>query len=206
MSEVVDTRVDLEFTSSDQQRLDELESVIETWINDAVRVGQALREIRDKRLYRATRQTFEEYCKIDWNMGRHYANRLIASESVTAILEPIGTTPSSEAVARELAPLKDKPEELIEAWQTAVERYGKPTAAQVRFIVNPIAHPIDPDAEEIVDDDEVVEHIDNRTAVVPSWTNDRSDSVAAVTRAVRAAVRAGATTNELYAAYQAGFH
>jgi phage N-6-adenine-methyltransferase len=97
-----------------------------------VAAGQALRRIRDGRLYRESYSTFEDYCKERWQMNRAYANRQIEAASVAKVLDPIGSIPS-EAVARELAPLRGDPEKMAEAWRETIEQHGeKPTAADVR--------------------------------------------------------------------------
>lgn len=48
---------------------------------------------------------------------------------------PIGNIPTSESQARELAPLRDQPDEMQAAWQDASAN-GEPTAAKVREAVN----------------------------------------------------------------------
>jgi hypothetical protein len=78
-------------------------------------------------------------------------NRQIAAAEVTSVIRqhtgngsavPIGTgqvdvpLPSNEAVARELAPLRDDPDALTDAWIDAVHANGDhPTAAQTRAAV-----------------------------------------------------------------------
>lgn len=137
--------------------LEECEAVIERGMASFIEVGNTLLEIRDHRFYLATHNSFNNYCLERWGWGRHYAYRLIASgeviTSMTPILEqmpPLGrgemlvntpeaevvtivnTLPSNEAQAHALAPLKDQPEKMVEAWQEAVtETGGKPTAKAV---------------------------------------------------------------------------
>jgi hypothetical protein len=63
--------------------LDRLEAVIESGIGGAlavlsrgsnfVEVGRALREIRDRRLYKATHRRFQDYCKARWGLDRRRA-------------------------------------------------------------------------------------------------------------------------------------
>jgi hypothetical protein len=81
-------------------RLAELETVIEHGRATFSEVGHALMEIRDSRLYRVTHKTFEDYCRERWDMGRAYANRLIAA-SVQVALAPVGAKPKTERGARE---------------------------------------------------------------------------------------------------------
>jgi hypothetical protein len=81
-------------SGSEKKRLAELE----IQIKDAFyRAGQALKEIRDWRLYRNHYATFEDYCQDKWEIARNYANKLIAASDVVQNLSTIGThTPKSE--------------------------------------------------------------------------------------------------------------
>jgi protein gp37 len=76
-------------------RLRELEIEIEHGLPSFIAVGQALGEIRTRRLYRLTHPTFEDYCRERWDMNKRYANRLIL-----AAKGPIG--PKTEGEARRL--------------------------------------------------------------------------------------------------------
>ena len=116
--------------------LTELEQVIERGLAAFVEVGNALLRIRDDRLYRETHATFEDYCRERWGLSRPHAYRLMDAAATTEALSPIGDTPRSESVARELAPLRSEPDVLREAWVETVERHGpKATAAQTREVV-----------------------------------------------------------------------
>jgi hypothetical protein len=115
--------------------LAECEAVIERGLARFIEVGEALLRIRDERLYREDFETFEDYCRERWGFGRTRAHRLIEGAEVAAML-PNGNTPANEAQARELAPLKDDPDTLREAWQETLKRTdGKPTATDVRQVV-----------------------------------------------------------------------
>jgi len=113
--------------------LKRLENVIARGLRTFVEVGQALAEIRTKHLYAGTHTTFDHYCRERWGMSRSYAHRTIEAAQVTAML-PIGNAPRSEAVARELAPLRSDPVLLEKVWSTATAEHDKPTAMQVRAI------------------------------------------------------------------------
>ena len=54
-----------------------------------VKVGLALMEIRDQRLYRLTHETFEDYCCARWGFKRAHAARLITAAGVATCL-PLG--------------------------------------------------------------------------------------------------------------------
>lgn len=106
-------------TLDERSRLYQLEETIRQGLNTFVDVGNALLEIRDKRLYRQEYSTFEEYCREQWNMQRAYAYRLISASEVVNNLSPVGDIlPSSERQARPLASLE--PEEQVEAWKRVI--------------------------------------------------------------------------------------
>jgi len=85
-------------------RLMELESVIETYQRNFYAVGKALKEIRDSHLYQALGfNTFEDYTKRRWDLGKSHAYRLMYASEVIDNLSPIGEiVPKNEAQARPL--------------------------------------------------------------------------------------------------------
>lgn len=118
---IIPTATDL--TTPEATRLGALETVIDRGMKTFVEVGNALAEIRDNRLYRATHRTFEEYCRERWGIKRSHAKRLMASAETTKNLAPIGATaipcPANEAQVRPLTKLP--PEEQPAAWAEATE-------------------------------------------------------------------------------------
>lgn len=113
------------------------EEIIERGLKTFMEVGWALLDIRDRRGYRFTHATFEDYCRERWGMRHQNADRLIRSAEVAGLLNPIGFTPT-ESQARELAPLlRAAPESIPDAWQEAVSLApdGKVTAALIEKVV-----------------------------------------------------------------------
>jgi hypothetical protein len=116
-------------TVTESKRLEKLEGVIKENFLGFVAVGNALAEIRAKRLYRNDEnRTFEGYCRDLWDMSHQHADRLVASAKVLDNLTPIGVKkeddpnfllPLNEAQARELAPLEA--EEQQEVWQEILD-------------------------------------------------------------------------------------
>lgn len=129
-----------ELTISESQELHELETIIHHNLANFIACGQALLIIRDRKLYRADFSTFENYCRDRWDMGRHYANRLIASAEVAANLAPMGTTIENERQARELAKHNQELQKTVYeiARATAPQREGQPviTAEHLREVGN----------------------------------------------------------------------
>lgn len=98
------------------------EEVIERGLGTFVQVGEALLRIRDDRLYREQHGTFEDYCRERWGLKRQRAYELIDAAATVTTVSEISDTPAprTESHAAELAPLRDEPEELVEAWTEAV--------------------------------------------------------------------------------------
>ena len=84
------------------ERLSDLEKIIADQRYYFYKIGKALKEIRDKRLYKiALFDNFEEYTKNRWDMSRSQAYRLINAFTVVNNLSPIGDKfPENEAQAR----------------------------------------------------------------------------------------------------------
>lgn len=144
MSDGVTVHTSTELAPGDAERLAELESTIDRGLTTFVEVGAALAEIRERRLYRETHGTFEDYCRERWQMSRSYAHRIIESAQVVANVQtlPIGNTaPATESQARPLAKLE--PEQQREVWREAVETApeGKVTAKHVSATVERITKP-----------------------------------------------------------------
>ena len=104
-------------------RLNELEDTIQRGLETFVEVGQALMEIRDRRLYKTNYGTFEDYCQNRWGWGRNYVNKQIRAAEVVNILGTIVPIQSTESQLRPLSPLE--PEQQREAWQRAQEIAGE---------------------------------------------------------------------------------
>ena len=125
----------LALTPDERDDLDCLELHVKQSLEAFVAVGNALAEIRDRRLYREGYDTFETYLADRWGLKHQRAYQLIAGAAVSTIVDKAGLpAPVNEAQARELVPLlNDDPEGLEEAWAEVIDRHGpKPTAAQVR--------------------------------------------------------------------------
>jgi len=113
-----------------------LEKVIERGLETFVQVGEALAEIRDRKLFSTEHPTFAEYCKAKWKMSDRRARQLMdASEVVTAISKSGTIVPKTESQTRPLTTLP--PAQRVEVWQKAVAASpnGEPTAAEVKAAV-----------------------------------------------------------------------
>ncbi len=121
--------------------------------------GAALRELRDKRLYRSTHRTFEQYCQVLFSFSRVSAyNKITAAEVMDNLLSNAlhngertnsqPPLPNSERQCKELAKLPKQQQP--QAWIEAVARTpGKriPAASTVKAVVlemKGIADPLKP--------------------------------------------------------------
>ena len=147
--------VEVEELSEEEQR-DRLH--LERRVERAVfEAGKALAELRDRRLYRSTHGTFEEYCKDRFGFERRHPYRLIEASAVfdnlmkmcpnwtqneddpdTVHSEQRQILPTAEGQVRPITKLE--PQEQWEVWQTAVELAGGkvPTGRIVKDVVQRI--------------------------------------------------------------------
>ncbi len=102
--------------------------------------GVALRELRDRRLYRSTHRSFEEYCKDRFGFQRAHSYRLIDAAQVVDNLSSkclqIGDIlPTNESQCRPLIQLE--PDEQRYVWEEAVQAAGSkvPSARLVKDII-----------------------------------------------------------------------
>lgn len=95
-----------------------LETTIAKGLQTFVEVGEALAEIRDRRLYRKEHATFDAYLAARWEISRSWACRQIRAAETVKLL-PTGNKPTTERQVRELSTLP--PAQRAEAWQEAVE-------------------------------------------------------------------------------------
>lgn len=124
-----------ELTTVETAELESYEAVIENGIGKFFEVGNALTQIREKKLYRREHETFEDYCQDKWGIGRNYASKLIGAAVVVENLGTIVPKPKNEAQVRPLKKLP--PTEQKKVWEQAVvANEGKqPTAVQVETAV-----------------------------------------------------------------------
>lgn len=120
-------------------RLRDLETTIRAGISTFAAVGEALTEIRDNRLYRASDKTFGDYTERVWGFSRQRAQQLIGGAEVAQKLGAVGLEVSTEREARELKGTAKIVQALEPEMQQAVAQYLKsatgserPTTSQVK--------------------------------------------------------------------------
>ena len=115
-------------TPPESLRLKQLEQIVKKGLDTFVEVGAALKEIQDKKLYRAEYESFEKYCRAEWGKSYGWAWRMIESSDVQKTLPSVKVP--NEATARELA--KIPPARRSSVAQKAVADSGKLSAPAVR--------------------------------------------------------------------------
>jgi hypothetical protein len=137
-------------SANEKMKLAELERRIVIDFGAFYRVGTALAEINERRLYRESHNTFDAYCKDMWDMCKSRAYQLIDAAEVCENLkmslstncgqtdDVIEMLPLNEAQARELAKLA--PEQQPLAWEAVINfnPEKKPTARLVKKAVKEI--------------------------------------------------------------------
>jgi len=112
-----------ELTEDEERERHRLEIKIERAFYEA---GAALRELRERRLYRATHPNdFIGYCRDRFGKSKQAINYLIAAASVYENLTTTNSCrvlPTSETQVRDIAVFP--PQEQIEIWTEAVAAYG----------------------------------------------------------------------------------
>lgn len=117
-------------TRDERKALNEAEAAIEDGLASFVKVGEALADVRDRRLYRSSHPTFEAYCRDRWEIGKSRAYQLIDAAVVTSTIVD-GIQPTNEGQARELSGLNgdEATAVMVQALSLAS---GAPTAATIR--------------------------------------------------------------------------
>lgn len=154
----------LALSKTEEMSLERLKTVVRTGLAQFYEVGEALRQIRDGRLYRATHDSFEAFCDDEFGLSRTRAYQVMEAEAVGrsaaggnghpntapkkfgAPDSSIPPAPQTEAQARALKDVP--PEKRPGVWKEAVESAphgsnGKPkvTAAHVRRVAHEQAVP-----------------------------------------------------------------
>lgn len=142
--------VQLARTDMPLDAFEQAEGVIRAGLDTFVEVGQALLAIRDGRGYHhAGCTSFEDYCRLRWEISRPRAYQLM---DAAAIAEALSTTVDipNERQAREIAPLlRADPDAIPTVWQQVLDTApdGQITAAHVASVVERHLRPVpEPDS------------------------------------------------------------
>ncbi|WP_225226140.1 hypothetical protein [Komarekiella delphini-convector] len=129
-----------ELTEQEQRDRLHLERRVERAVFEA---GKALAELRDRRLYRSTHKTFEDYCRDRFGHSRRQSYLLmdaaVVFDNLLEKCDPMDhILPTSERQVRPMTKLE--PQQQQEVWQQAVELAGGkvPTGRIVKDVVQKI--------------------------------------------------------------------
>ena len=128
-----------ELTEEEQSDRLHLEQKVERAFVEA---GKALIELRDRRLYRSTHKTFDEYCldRFGYNRSRSYqlVDAAIVVENLQKCPQFVDIFPTAEGQVRPMTKLK--PQEQQKVWLMAVEEAGGkvPTGRIVKDVMQRI--------------------------------------------------------------------
>ena len=128
-----------DLTQEEQSDRLHLERKVERAVFEA---GKALAQLRDRRLYRSTHSTFEEYCldRFGYNRSRSYqlVDAAIVVDNLQKCPQIVDILPTAEGQVRPMTKLE--PQEQQEAWLTAVELAGGkvPSGRIVKDVVQQI--------------------------------------------------------------------
>ncbi|WP_375495330.1 hypothetical protein [uncultured Nostoc sp.] len=128
-----------ELTQEEQSDRLHLERKVERAFFEA---GKALTELRDRRLYRSTHKTFDEYCldRFGYNRSRSYqlVDAAVVVDNLQKCPQFVDILPTAEGQVRPMTKLQ--PQEQQEVWLRAVELAGGkiPTGRIVKDVVQRI--------------------------------------------------------------------
>jgi hypothetical protein len=133
------TAIVRELDAKEREDFARLETMVDRGLTGFVEVGNALCEISDRRLYRETHSTFQEYVLAKWKMTARRAYQLCeAAEVVKALPGTVNNCSQSlitnEGQARELA--KVEPGKRAGVLEAAASE-GQLTARKIRLAANP---------------------------------------------------------------------
>jgi len=143
---------------SERGKFRKLEATIAEGISSFVSVGEALKEIRDAKLYRESYKTFEKYVDDKWGMQKSQAYRLIDASVVSQNLSHnVGEKSRASEITnpRQLCELKDVPAESMESViDKAAEIAGddKITASDLKQARQEILEQAEPEEELVYED------------------------------------------------------
>lgn len=126
---------DTQLDAAESGALEDLEEIIRTGLGSFVRVGMALKAIRDGKLYRDSHKTFEDYCRERWGFTRANASlQIVAADVVKGLSTIVDKPPQLESHVRPLTRLADRDQQ-VEAWNNALARSNNDPAALTAAVV-----------------------------------------------------------------------
>lgn len=114
----------LALSKGDKRDFKKLETVVAKGLQTFYEVGEALREIRDRRLYREEFSNFEQYCRERWSLSKTHVNRQIQAAQAARLLDKAGAEIAAVPESH-IRPLTKLPaDRQAEAWAESLKRAG----------------------------------------------------------------------------------
>lgn len=136
----IQTGSEIELTQKEEEEFLRLEAQIHQGLSKFYDIGNALKQIKEKKLYKLEYVSFEDYLKKRWGFTKQHAYKLISAVEIADSLHPSLPKPSSENLANVLGNIKDV-ELRQEVWEKAVETKEKPTLQTIKNIQKEYHHP-----------------------------------------------------------------
>jgi len=125
-------------TPEEKKRLAELEAIIIPGIVDCLKIGNALREISDSRLYRESHTTFKEYVKDTYSIGVRTAYELVEHSEIVEQVKNECATFAQTATPRQTRELKKVPKEKRAKVIELASADGPPTTKKLQEAAAPV--------------------------------------------------------------------
>lgn len=126
------THLSEHLSALERRRLKDLENTVRSGLASFLEVGRALQEIRESKLHRESHETFEEYAKERFGIGRAHANRLMEAVVVADNVVEEGLVVKREAQARELSPFTPELQKAIARKIKSEVKPGRLSALEIR--------------------------------------------------------------------------
>jgi hypothetical protein len=152
MVSLVSSTAPSNLTLQESARLRQLERIVEAGLEGFLKVGAALAEIRDNRLYRSTHERWSDYCLDRWGLTLSRCNQLISStrtyDNLVAAL-PQDADVLAEANEHMLRPLNQlEPDLQRTVWELIRRLEDRPAGRTIEMVVTRIQEAISDGWEE----------------------------------------------------------
>ena len=172
-------------------------SAVREGLEGFAKVGRALLEIRESRLYRDTHATFVDFCAAEFGLKKRRAYQLIEAAAVVEESPECEKFCTSESQIREIG--KVEPEKRAEVMAKAAES-GKVTANSIREAA--AGTPDEPKEAEIVQPQDAETRAYQVSLKIQGWIQEMKDHVASLNPSRTELIQAGLAFKKLGADFE----
>ncbi len=131
------TRQARKLSPQERATLRHCENAVTKGLKTFYEVGDALKTIRNQRLYRETFASFRAYCRARWGFEAARARQFIAAADVFKdVAEVSDVQPANEAQMRSLSHLDTEHRQQV--WKLATEKAAQPTEALIKGTIREV--------------------------------------------------------------------